>query len=263
MLMVRPRGARDTRRMFFDAIPQSFVISGVFLLGGIVKGLLGLGLPTVAMGLLGLMMPVAQAASLLTLPSLLTNVWQGFMGGRARPILRRLATMQAAIVAGVVCAAWLPPHSDDAARALLGACLLAYGITGLAGWRPREMPPSWQRWAGPIAGMTTGVVTGVTGVFVLPAVPYLQSLRLDRNELTQALGISFSTSTIALGVLLARTGELDGASSMQSAFALVPALGGMFIGQQVRRAMSERVFRACFFGGLAALGAWLALPVGF
>ncbi|NVZ80096.1 sulfite exporter TauE/SafE family protein, partial [Pseudomonas gingeri] len=54
----------------------SLLVLGTFLLAGTVKGVIGLGLPTVAMGLLGLAMVPAQAAALLIIPATLTNVWQ-------------------------------------------------------------------------------------------------------------------------------------------------------------------------------------------
>lgn len=240
-----------------DYIPQFTLVSGVFFAAGMVKGLLGMGLPTLAMGLLGLLMPVPQAAGLLILPSLVTNVWQALVGGALRRLAARLWSMQAGIVAGVACAPLLPAHDDHLSRLLLGGCLLAYGLTGLAGWRPASPTPAVQRFAGPAVGMITGAVTAMTGVFVLPAVPYLQSLQLDRRDLAQALGLSFTTSTIALAGLLATRGALGAEHSLLSALVLAPALAGMVAGQKLRDAMSEAAFRRIFFGGLVALGAWL------
>jgi len=237
--------------------PDFFLVSAIFFAAGLVKGVLGMGLPTFAMGLLGLVMPVAQAAGLLTLPSFVTNVWQAWTGGSLRALLARLWSLQAGIVLGVALAAWLPPQEDGSARALLGACLLAYGLVGLAGWRPRPLSSGAQRLLAPLAGAVTGVITALTGVFVLPAVPYLQSLQLQRHQLTQALGLSFTTSTIALAALLAARGQLGLGGSVQSALALAPALAGMFVGQKIREGMSEALFRRCFFGGLVLLGAWL------
>lgn len=234
-------------------------VGAVFFGAGIVKGVLGMGLPTFAMGLLGLLMPVPQAASLLTLPSLVTNVWQAASGGALRSLLRRLWPFQLGIATGVACGAWLPLDNESLARMLLGACLLAYGLSGLAGWRLRPLAAGVQRAAGPASGAVTGVITAATGVFVLPAVPYLQSLQLDRHALAQALGISFTTSTLALAVLLGARGQLDMATSAHSALALAPALAGMAVGQRLRQAMSEALFRRCFFLGLVALGAWLVV----
>ncbi|MBF3247578.1 sulfite exporter TauE/SafE family protein, partial [Pseudomonas aeruginosa] len=63
-------------------------------------------------------------------------------------------------------------------------------------------------WAGPLVGLATGALTAVTGVFVIPAVPYLGALGLQRDELVQALGLSFSASTLALAVTLGVHGDL-------------------------------------------------------
>lgn len=234
-------------------------VAGTFFAAGLVKGVLGMGLPTFAMGVLGLLMPVPQAAGLITLPSLFTNIWQALTGGALRSLLARLWPLQVGILVGTAAAAWLPHHDDRVGRALLGACLLAYGASGLAGWRPRTHARALRGWLAPLAGASTGVLTALTGVFVLPAVPYLQSLQFDRHELPQAMGLSFTTSTIALGAFLMLRGDFGVASSMHSALAIAPALAGMAAGQKLRAAMSESSFRRCFFAGLVLLGAWLVL----
>jgi uncharacterized membrane protein YfcA len=244
----------------FQGIADLTVVTLIFFAAGAVKGILGLGLPTVAIGLLGLVMPVAGAASLMTVPSLVTNVWQAAVGPGLRRILLRTGTLQAGIVAGVVATALLVPAPPDAlGRRLLGACLLAYGALGLMG---RRLPPPAARWEpllGAVVGATTGVVTGLTGVFVLPAVPYLQSLGLAKDALAQALGLCFTTSTLALGAMLAARGHLDLHTGGGSLLMVLPALIGMAVGQGVRDGMSEAVFRRCFFWGLVALGGWLVV----
>jgi hypothetical protein len=68
-------------------------ISFIFLVAGAVRGVLGMGLPTVAMGLLGLVLPVAEGAALLMLPSRVTNLWQMLRGNALVPLCRRLWPM--------------------------------------------------------------------------------------------------------------------------------------------------------------------------
>jgi uncharacterized membrane protein YfcA len=233
------------------------LVGSIFFAAGVVKGVLGMGLPTLAMGLLGLVMPLPQAAALLTLPSLVTNVWQAFRRSDWRLLFARFWSLQLGILVGVASVALLPTVRDGTARVLLGVCLLAYGASGLAGWRPQPLDPQLQRVASPLVGALTGVITAVTGVFVLPAVPYLQSLQLDRHEQSGALGLSFTTSTLALAALLIARGQQGISGSLQSALAVAPALAGMVVGQRLRDAMSESALRSCFFGGLVLLGAWL------
>ncbi|MBN9265741.1 MAG: sulfite exporter TauE/SafE family protein, partial [Hyphomicrobium sp.] len=55
---------------------SALFIAAVFVLAGLTKGVIGLGLPTISMGLLALVMPPVQAAALLALPSFVTNFWQ-------------------------------------------------------------------------------------------------------------------------------------------------------------------------------------------
>ena len=96
-------------------------------------------------------------------------------------------------------------------------------------------------------------------MFVLPAVPFLQCLGLAREDLTQALGLCFTTSTLALAAVLAVQGHVTLQASVGSMLMVLPAVAGLFVGQLLRQEMSERLFRRCFFAGLLALGGWLAL----
>jgi uncharacterized membrane protein YfcA len=107
--------------------------------------------------------------------------------------------------------------------------------------------------------MTTGLVTGATGVFVIPAVPYLQAIGLEKEELIQALGLSFTVSTVALAVGLLRLDAWHTGSAWMSLLALLPALVGMQVGQLLSQRIAILTFRKVFFAGLLLLGLYLAL----
>ena len=235
------------------------LIAAVLALAGLVKGVIGLGLPTISIGLLGLVMQPLQAAALLVIPNLVTNIWQLVTGEPVGALIKRLWPMLLGIALGTGLGALvLPGESSTSAIAALGAILVVYGIIGLAAVK-LEMPARHESWAGPLAGFVTGMVTVSTGVFVIPAVPYLQALGLARNALVQALGLSFLTSTIALAPAIASFGSLTLPIVGASLLALVPALGGMFLGQALRDRISQTAFRRAFFGGMLMLGAYLAL----
>jgi uncharacterized membrane protein YfcA len=236
-------------------------VGAVFLAAGLVKGVVGMGLPTVAMGLLAVMMPPAQAAALLLIPSMVTNLWQLFTGPAFGALCRRLWTMMAGVMVGTIAGAGLLTGAHTAfASAGLGAALVVYAVLGLLKLS-FTTPARHEAWVSPLVGLATGLVTGATGLFVIPAVPYLQSLRLGREDLIQALGLSFTVSTVALAIGLARTGALGSPTAQLegSIAALLPALAGMFIGQALRRGMSVDTFRTVFLAGLLALGCYLAL----
>jgi uncharacterized membrane protein YfcA len=66
------------------------VVSGVFFIAGAVKGVIGLGLPVVSLGLLTAALDLQTAMALLIVPSFVTNLWQSVVGGNAKVVLRRL-----------------------------------------------------------------------------------------------------------------------------------------------------------------------------
>lgn len=234
-----------------------------FLLAGFVKGVIGLGLPTVAIGLLGLFMSPAEAAALLIVPSLVTNIWQLAAGPAFLPLVRRLWPMLLCFCIGTWAGAGGLNHgSTSYAGTLLGVALIAYALLGLSA-KQFSVPPSAERWCSPVVGLATGLVAVTTGVFVVPAVPYLQALGLNKDDLVQALGLSFTVSTVALGSVLLAGGFFKPGVAASSLFALAPAIAGMLAGQWVRSRVRAGQFRVCFFAGLLLLGAHLALRHAF
>lgn len=233
------------------------IVALTFTLAGLVKGVTGMGLPTVAMGVLGSLMPPAQAAALLVLPSLVTNLWQLFAGTGVARIARRLGTMMLGVVAGTLLAAtWMGTRTGPWAAVGLGAALALYAVAGLRSWR-LSVRPEHERRLAPVIGVATGLVTGTTGVFVIPAVPYLQALGLSKEDLVQALGLSFTVSTLALALGLANAHAFTVGDLRGSLYAVAPALLGMGVGQRIRRHISAARFRRGFFLCLLALGVQL------
>ena len=239
-----------------DAITQALVIGGVVLLAGCAKGLIGLGLPTISIGLLALVMPPAEAAALLVLPSLVTNVVQA-SGPELRALLRRLWPMLAMIVPGTLLGIGLLAGGGRLALGLLGLALLGYAAWGLAA-PPFRLAATSERLTGLPVGLAGGLLTGATGVFVMPVVPWLGALGLARDALVQALGLAFLVSTLALGLGLAWAGSFTAELAGGSALALAPALAGQALGSRLRGLIPPPLFRRLFFATLLALGAHLA-----
>jgi uncharacterized protein len=251
------RDRDDHGRAMVDCAAMLTVISLVFLFAGAIKGVVGMGLPTIAMGLLSLITPPADAATILILPSFVTNVWQSAAGPSLAALVRRLWPMLAASALGTAAGAWLFGAVNNAAAvAALGGALACYALLGLTPLRLRVAPQA-ESWLGPLAGGATGILAALTGVFVVPAVAYLQALELERDDLVQAVGLSALVSTLALAAVLARNGQFHLQNAGTSVLALLIAFAGMMLGQRMRSRIPAKTFRLCFLLGLLALGAHL------
>lgn len=238
--------------------PFLFVIAGVFLLAGFVKGTIGLGLPTVAMGLLATRMPPAHALAIVIVPAIVTNIWQTFVGPYLRDIVRRLWPLMIGTVLGILAGAGLMTGPYAAyGTVVLGCLLVIYAIIGLTKLR-FSVPRAHEKWVGGIVGLVTGVISAATGVQVIPSMPFMQAIGMEKDELVQALGVFFTTATVALAFNLTGAGLLTTATAVPGGVAMVAAFAGMYLGQVLRARMDADTFRRWFLIAMMLLGIYLA-----
>jgi uncharacterized protein len=237
--------------------PLLILIAVAFLLAGFIKGVLGLGLPTVSMGLLAVSMPPAQALAIVVVPAIVTNIWQTFAGPYLRDILRRLWPLMIGTVIGI----WLNAGMLTGPYArfgpiVLGLLLVIYAIIGLSKFSFSVTRPN-EKWIGGIVGLITWAVSAATGVQVIPSMPYMQAIGMERDELVQALGVFFTVATVALAFNLTSAGLLSAATALPGGIAIVTGFTGMFIGQAVRSRMQPEAFRRWFLIAMILLGIYL------
>jgi uncharacterized membrane protein YfcA len=234
------------------------LIAAAFLLAGFIKGVIGLGLPTVSMGLLAVTMPPSQAIAIVIVPAIVTNIWQTFGGPYLRDIMRRLWPLMLGTVAGIWLNAGLltGPYAPYG-TVVLGTLLVIYAILGLSKLNFKVARRD-EKWIGGIAGLMTGVVSAATGVQVIPSMPYMQAIGMEKDELVQALGVFFTVATIALAFNLTTTGLLTATTALPGAIAMAASFAGMFIGQAVRNRMQPEMFRRWFLIAMIFLGIYLA-----
>ena len=238
-------------------------VTAAFVLAGTVKGVIGLGLPTVSLGLLTVALDLPTAMALLIVPSFTTNLWQAAIGGNGRAIIRRVWPFLLMATATVWIGATALTRLDlSLLSGLLGALLVTYAGLNLSGVRI-SISERREVWAGPMFGIANGVLTGMTGSFIVPGVMFLQAIGLSRDTLVQAMGILFAASTIALALALQRNGLLTNQLNIASVAALPPAMLGMVVGQRIRQRLSEERFRQAFFIAILMLGGLIIVSATF
>ena len=238
------------------------VITFTFLIAGMVKGVIGLGLPTVSIGLLAISFDLTTAMTLLIVPSFATNVWQATIGGHLLPLLKRLWLFL--LIAGAT--VWIGSIALitidlPVLSTLLGALLITYAVLSLSGFQ-LKLSSQQERWAAPLSASINGILTGMTGTFVIPGVMLLQGIGLSRDQLVQAMGMLFTVSTIALGIALQYRGFSSAQLNLVSLAAVLPAVAGMWAGQRLRKQLSEQHFRLVFFISLLILGLYIIIKSG-
>src|SRR6185312_8854043 len=124
--------------------------------------------------------------------------WQTFVGHYLRDIVRRLWPLLIGTALGI----WLNRGSLTGSYAhyipiALGILLVIYAVMGLSKFA-FTVARSNEKWIGGIVGVVTGLISAATGVQVIPSMPYMQAIGMEKDELVQALGVFFTVATVAL-----------------------------------------------------------------
>lgn len=239
----------------------SLIVGMAFLVAGFVKGVTGMGLPPIAIGLMAVVVPPVQAAALIVVPSMVSNVWQMLVGPGFFSAIRRFGTLLLMVCLGAAFGVGvLTGESPAYATLALGLVLFVYALLGLFKFS-MQVSPRHERWASPLVGAMTGFLAGATGVSSVPSAPYMNSLALDKDALLQALGLVFTVGTFAMAVGLYLNGRFELTAAWESTLCLIPTMLGVVAGQKCRAMLSADTFKTVFFVGLFALGAYMIARV--
>jgi uncharacterized membrane protein YfcA len=209
------------------------------------------------MGLLAVTMQPSRALAIVIVPAIVTNIWQTFVGPYLRDIIRRLWPLMVGTIVGIwLNAGMLTGPYARYGTIVLGVLLVIYAIIGLSQFSFKVARRD-EKWVGGIVGVITGVVSAATGVQVIPSMPFMQAIGMEKDELVQALGVFFTVATLALASSLTSAGLLSTATALPGAVAMACAFTGMFVGQAVRSRMQPEAFRRWFLIAMIFLGLYL------
>lgn len=234
----------------------------VFFLAGMIKGVVGFGLPLFAISVLASVISLPAAIAANVGPSLVTNARQAFRGPYLMGLIKRLWPFLVPAIlltwVGIVIQVRLNPAYPGL---VLGILAVIFAVVSFSKVK-LTLRPDHEKIVGVLVGIVNGVVTGITGIFVLPGGLYIQALGLSRDELVQALGILFLVSTVAVGGIFIAKSLMTPSLAVLSVLAIFPAVAGMSIGEKLRSRLSEAMFRKVFLFGIAIIGVSLILRNG-
>src|SRR6185503_14275270 len=129
---------------------QIALIAVAFVVAGIAKGAIGMGMPPIAIGLMSFALPLESAIAIMVVPTMVTNIWQAVYGGGFRPLMRRFGAMAVTAMIGILAVGLLLSDLGSPRTAgWVGVLLVLYSIIALTPWRP-HVPRRHEPWANPL-----------------------------------------------------------------------------------------------------------------
>lgn len=218
--------------------------TATFLLAGTIKGTIGIGMPTAAIGMLTQVIEPRTAIALVVFPTFISNAWQIFrMGEIAR------ATRDYWIFAlSLMVMLWMTTSltvsvSERSLMLIIGLVVVMFSLTSLF-ISPPHLPDKFDSIAQLILGTIAGVIGGLTAVWAAPIVIYLLAKRADKDEFIRATGFLITCGSVPLVLGFLHRGLLDAETVPLSAFLVLPALLGFWVGEALRRRLPVEKFQS-------------------
>jgi uncharacterized membrane protein YfcA len=228
-----------------------------FVLAGFIKGVLGFGFPIIALVVLTLAIGLLDALAIIVVPTLVTNIWQAAAGPHLKAIFERMwLYFLTAMIGVLVASSYLTLVNVDALTGLLGAVLFFFALSRLFNLHI-SVPHKRERVFSIMLGSANGLLTGLTGSFMVPSVLYMQALGFGKDMLVQAMGAFFALSTMMLAISLGRNELISVDEATMSVAALVPSFIGIYAGRWTRNQIDEAQFQKVFLIGVLLLGTYL------
>ena len=224
-------------------VPTLAIIILAFFVGGISKGVTGMGLHLVAVPVMASTIDPRIAIAMMLVPSVTANTWMVIRGGRFREVLERFWPLLLCMVIFTLIGVQLLVRVDaKVASLLLGAAVMLFCLTQVF---PLKLHVSQrhERWAGPAAGTVAGLMGGTTNFFSPPLAAYLVALKLPKDLFVAAITFFFLVTAAPLQGSLAVSGILTLEILAASAIAAIVVQAGVFAGSVIRGLVSQRTFQ--------------------
>jgi len=247
-----------TRILTFDQAGIFAAVVGSLIVAGFLKGIIGVGMPVVALPLLSLFIDVKSAAMLLSMPLIFSNLPQALEGGKTGRCLVQLMPVILGTIPGVFLGVRVLLALDaDVARTIAGLMLM--GVGGVTLFAPKLQIQS--RLVLP-TGITFGFFGGILGGIAAMAGPlvfiFLLAKGLRGKAFTKEASLYLVVSSGLLAILLTASPVFSWLDVAVSTAATVPVVLGMFVGQQMRDKIAPETFRTLVLIAVIAAGAELA-----
>lgn len=219
------------------------------VLGGFIKGALGVGTPLLTVPMMALVLPPQMAVAIMAIPVVVANLWQFAQAGNSAAAAKRFWPAFIAILAGTWIGVNILASLDDRALLILvGVAVIVFAI--MQGSRFRiQIPDAMVKPAGLFFGGASGLIGGISSFFGPMLITYLISVRgLDKNQFVSSISFLYVSAVVPWAIMLYFYGILDGPVLLYSTFATLPVTLGLLVGQRIRQRISDARFRYLIIG---------------
>lgn len=233
-----------------------FLSLAVSVLGfaGLVKGMVGVGFPVVAMSILTVFMEPIVAVGLVSIPVLVTNGWQAFQAQNYAAVFSRFWALIITLVVGT----WIgglavAQVNTNVLLGAIGAVAMLFSLFSVLS--PNfNISSGQEKFFGPLTGAVAGVMGGLTTVHGPPVMMYLLALNLKKDEFVGTVGMIWLCGSVPMVIAYMYKGVLGPTEIAWSLLAIIPSCIGLYFGTLLRGKINQKAFKNLIIVALFIIG---------
>lgn len=238
-----------------DLATSTIIIAcAAFALGGFSKGVLGVGLPMVAIPLISTFAPIPDVVAVTFFSVVAANFYQAVSGGHFTIAIKRFWPMLLVLIAAIPLGTFSLVRFNAATVAIiLGIAVAIFALASLINPTLR-VTERWERPLSLVAGAIGGYFGGMVLIAGPPVIMLLVALHLKKDEFIGTIGLVYLSTHIPAGVALASMGVLRAEHVVPGLLALVPVGAALLAGQWVRGKIDQERFRKVLLVSMVLIG---------
>lgn len=232
-----------------------FILAGALIVmsAGIVKGAMGVGMGMLAVPMLSLFVPPSQAIGLMVVPVLWSNVVQTVERGSPLYSVKRFRWLIVSQLVSVVLTVRLTSSLSAEQMNVMFACAILVSVLLMATRPNVRIAPRYETAASMLAGVTAGVMGGVSSLTSPVLITYLMALNLKREEFIGSISVIYLFGSVFMYAAMIWFGRFGAFELAVSCATVLPMLLGLMLGKKIRSRLSEKLFRLLLLGFLTVL----------
>ena len=219
-------------------------MSAIFLIGGIIKGFLGQGLPTTTIALMSFFVSPLEAIGLNYLPMLALNGWQFFKADNKSQIISDYRLLAFTLLC-VIClfSFFAVSVGNVGISIIIGAVITLFSMLSLFGFQltiQNKHNRFWQL----IFGSFAGIIGGLTSLWGAPLIMYLLARPLTPKQFVDISGFLLLVGCLPISIGYYLTGVFVPATMLVPALvAIISGLIAFQIGALLRNKVRPAFFK--------------------
>ena len=221
----------------------ALIVSLAFFVAGVVKGVIGIGLPTTAITIMTFFVSPLMALGLNLIPMTVTNIWQFSKADNPRELIKNYKYFAISLVVFILITSFYANQiGDNVVRLIFAVAVLLFVSLQIFGFNFKMDPKRDSLWQSSL-GTLGGIFGGAASIWAVPVTMYLLMKNVKPKQFVDVSGFLIMIGCLPVSIGYIATGVFQPNMFIYGALGSVIGIVGFQIGEKLRNKVNAKTFK--------------------